>query len=71
MFSCRSFHTISNNKSYMDTLATIYHRMHVIECSGATLLLGAQPPDSLVQRYSQLPPLPAGPTCTSAHSYST
>ena len=42
---------------HMDTLATIYDKMHVIECSGATLLLGAQPPDLLLQRYSQLPPL--------------
>ena len=24
----------------MDTLATFYDKMHVIECSGATLLLG-------------------------------
>ena len=53
----------------MDTLATIYDKMHVIECSGATLLLGTQPPDPLLQRYSQLPRFPAGPT--SAHSYST
>ena len=29
----------------MDTLATIYDKIHVIECSGATLLLGVQPPD--------------------------
>ena len=36
----------------MDTLATIYDKIHVIECSGATLLLGVQPPDPLLQRYS-------------------
>ena len=53
----------------MDTLATIYDKIHVIECSGVTLLLGVQPPDPLLQRYSQLPPFPAGPT--SVRSYST
>ena len=40
--SSYNFHAISNNEIiyYMDTLATIYDKMHVIEYSGATLLLG-------------------------------
>ena len=68
--ACRSFHTISNNKiNHMDTLATIYDKIHVIECSGATLLLRLSLQTPYFRDTLSCPPLLAG--LTSAHSYST